>query len=182
MRKGNKDPSPVVQISIQDTTKESKVRIKLSLSLCEWNQNCEQIVFTSTDLLWDQQPCVGGCIYFLYSGSSQTRHWCSSKSVFVHSTLIIFARLSSCFCPNSTPFALVFCQSGERWWPPSASGQPDHPSDASPGVPWTHHGPVVSADQFCRSHLHQNCASGLYLTQKLSLSVLAHMSGFIVNK
>lgn len=29
MRKGNKDPSPMVQISVQDTTKESKVRIKL---------------------------------------------------------------------------------------------------------------------------------------------------------
>lgn len=25
MRKGNKDPSPMVQISIQDTTRESKV-------------------------------------------------------------------------------------------------------------------------------------------------------------
>lgn len=31
MRKGNKDPSPMVQISIQDATKESKVRIKCFL-------------------------------------------------------------------------------------------------------------------------------------------------------
>lgn len=181
----------MVQISIQDTTKESKVRIKLSVSLRELNQNCEQIVFPSADLLWDQQPCVGGRLYLLYSGSSQTRHWSSSKSSSVitehtneYYTSVYYTvcfcplylnHISSCFYPYSAPYALVFFQSGERWWPPATSGQPDHPSDASPGVPWTHLGPVVSVDQFCRSHLHQNCASGLYLTQRLGLLVHAHM-------
>lgn len=33
MRKGNKDPSPMVQISIQDTTRESRVRRRLCLSI-----------------------------------------------------------------------------------------------------------------------------------------------------
>lgn len=87
MRKGNKDPSPMVQISVQDTTKESKVRIKLLYLTAVCVRLMSKKLFLSTspssvsaDLLWNQQPCVGGCFYFLHSGSQQTGHRHTSKS------------------------------------------------------------------------------------------------------
>ncbi len=67
----------MVQISVQDATKESKVRMKLSVFLSTLKPNSEHdecFLLSSADVLRDQQPCVGGCLYLLYSGSSQTRH------------------------------------------------------------------------------------------------------------
>lgn len=34
MKKGNKDPNPMVQLSVQDVTRESKVTVKCSILDC----------------------------------------------------------------------------------------------------------------------------------------------------
>lgn len=87
----------------------------------------------------------------------------------LHSPL--FNLFMAVFSSSYLPFLLHLShscafQSGERWWPCSVPGQPDHSSDPSSGDPWTHHGSVVPAGEFClcQPHLRQNCAKGRYFT------------------
>lgn len=63
LRKGNKDPSPVVQISIQDTTKESKVWQTVNMFVLKQIQQKRSIKYlpplpppilpSPADVLWD---------------------------------------------------------------------------------------------------------------------------------
>ena len=57
LKKGNKEPNPMVQLSIQDVTQESKVRARTRISLCQVSCVCGDR--RREDCSWDEAFPLG---------------------------------------------------------------------------------------------------------------------------
>lgn len=143
MKKGNKEPSPMVQLSVQDITRESKVSPHKHIRgknyhYMLFDRLYESLWTVPSDLLHNRQSRMGGSFHFLHPGSSQARYRHSSKSNTLGSEEEVVIRSWLHFLLNSP---------GERRRPRADFGQFDHPSVPGHVQPQSVPGSVVPAGQ-----------------------------------
>lgn len=163
MKKGNKEPNPIVQLSVQDTKKESKVTATRE-SVCTMRDSFISFKNVLFRFRFVTPPLIQSGRKRLPSSSKILTNKTSTFRWLLQSELLSMKRRPWWEVQEPVGMLIVFILNwpGKGCWPCAGAGQSDHPIVQSAVRGWPFYGPVVPVGQgwISQSYLCQGGSQG----------------------